>query len=162
MYYQIYIDSSIYSSMTYDKIAYIGNLSQTSEQAAHDAYARAEERKVMGKPESQTSPYELGLSGRSSKKRKKRHGDRNDGDDNDASAKDSPDPAVKRGPRPRGPFGLSVPQAGALVGLGRNASYEAAARGEIPTLKIGGLLIVPKLAWFRKIGAEEAKEELTG
>ena len=158
--------------MTYDKIAYIGNLSQTSEQAAHDAYARAEERKVMGKPESQTSPYELGLSGRSSKKRKTkarvrtsphaRHGDRNDGDDNDASAKDLPDPAVKRGPRPRGPFGLSVPQAGALVGLGRNASYEAAARGEIPTLKIGGLLIVPKLAWFRKIGAEEAKEELTG
>ena len=122
----------------------------------------------MGKPESQTSPYELGLSGRSSKTKAKvrtsphaRQGDRSDGDDNDASARDLPDP-VKRGPRPRGPFGLSVPQAGALVGLGRNASYEAAARGEIPTLKIGGLLIVPKLAWFRKIGAEEAKEELTG
>jgi hypothetical protein len=29
-----------------------------------------------------------------------------------------------------------VPEAGALLGLGRNASYEAAKRGDIPTIRI--------------------------
>ena len=33
---------------------------------------------------------------------------------------------------------VSVPEAGAMVGLGRNASYQAARSGEIPTIKIGG------------------------
>jgi len=46
---------------------------------------------------------------------------------------------------------LEVPEAGAMVGLSRNASYEAAARGEIPTLRFGRLLKVPKAAWLRKI-----------
>jgi len=39
---------------------------------------------------------------------------------------------------------LSVPQAGKLYfDLGRNASYEAARRGDIPTIKVGRLLRVP-------------------
>jgi hypothetical protein len=34
---------------------------------------------------------------------------------------------------------MSVPEAGRhYFGLGRNASYEAARRGEIPTMRIGG------------------------
>jgi excisionase family DNA binding protein len=41
----------------------------------------------------------------------------------------------------------SVPEAGALLGLARNASYDAAARGEIPTIRIGKLLKVPKVAF---------------
>jgi excisionase family DNA binding protein len=40
-----------------------------------------------------------------------------------------------------------VPEAGALLGLGRNASYEAAKRGDIPTIRIGKLLRVPKAAF---------------
>ncbi|PWE78688.1 hypothetical protein XF30_19975 [Bradyrhizobium sp. SUTN9-2] len=40
-----------------------------------------------------------------------------------------------------------VPEAGALLGLGRNASYEAAKRGDIPTIRIGKLLRVPKVAF---------------
>ena len=44
-----------------------------------------------------------------------------------------------------------VPTAGALFGLSRNASYEAAARGEIPTIKIGKLLKVPKIAFDRML-----------
>jgi excisionase family DNA binding protein len=40
---------------------------------------------------------------------------------------------------------LSLPEAGRLLGLGRNASYEAAARGEIPILKFGKRLRVPVL-----------------
>ncbi len=39
---------------------------------------------------------------------------------------------------------LSVPNAGrTYLNLGRNASYEAARRGDIPTIKIGRKLVVP-------------------
>jgi hypothetical protein len=42
---------------------------------------------------------------------------------------------------------ITVPEAGKrLAGLSRNGSYAAAARGEIPTIKIGRLLRVPVLA----------------
>lgn len=50
----------------------------------------------------------------------------------------------------------NVPEAGELLGLSRNASYEAAARGEIPTLKIGRLLKVPKVAFDRMLEAAGA------
>jgi excisionase family DNA binding protein len=48
---------------------------------------------------------------------------------------------------------LTVPEAGAQLGLGRNASYEAAKRGDIPTIKLGKLLRVPKLAFERLLNA---------
>ena len=38
---------------------------------------------------------------------------------------------------------LSVPQAGEILGIGRNAAYVAAHRGEIPVIQIGRLLRVP-------------------
>jgi hypothetical protein len=42
------------------------------------------------------------------------------------------------------PKTISVPEAGReYFGLSRNASYAAAERGEIPTIKIGKLLRVP-------------------
>ncbi|KJC62181.1 hypothetical protein UP10_02085 [Bradyrhizobium sp. LTSPM299] len=40
-----------------------------------------------------------------------------------------------------------VPEAGEMLGLGRNASYQAAKRGDIPTIKIGKLIRVPKVAF---------------
>jgi excisionase family DNA binding protein len=48
---------------------------------------------------------------------------------------------------------LTVPEAGAQLGLGRNASYDAAKRGDIPTIKLGKLLRVPKLALERMLDA---------
>jgi len=45
---------------------------------------------------------------------------------------------------------MSVPEAGKAFGLGRNASYEAAKRGEIQTLRFGRLLRVSK-AWLRSV-----------
>jgi hypothetical protein len=47
---------------------------------------------------------------------------------------------------------LTVPEAGRVYySLGRNASYEAARRGDIPTIKIGRLLRVPVVAMERKL-----------
>jgi hypothetical protein len=59
-----------------------------------------------------------------------------------------------RMPRPRGELGFSVPEAGKTIGLGINASYAAAKRGEIPTVKVGHLLIVPRAVWLRKLGVK--------
>jgi len=51
---------------------------------------------------------------------------------------------------PEEPLTLSVPEAGAkYFNLSRNGSYDAAARGEIPTIKIGRLLRVPVRALER-------------
>lgn len=47
---------------------------------------------------------------------------------------------------------MSVPEAGKkYFGLSRNASYDAAARGEIPVIKIGRLLKVPIVALDRML-----------
>jgi hypothetical protein len=59
-------------------------------------------------------------------------------------------------PRDRGKFGLSIPQAGAMLGLGKNAAYDAARAGQIPVLKFGKQRIVPRLLWLKQIGADDA------
>ena len=57
------------------------------------------------------------------------------------------------------PKTISVPEAGErYFELGRNASYEAARRGELRTIKIGRLLRVPVIALERMLaGAGENK-----
>ena len=49
---------------------------------------------------------------------------------------------------------MSVPDAGRLLGVGRNAAYEAVARGEIPAIRIGRILRVPKAALMRMLALE--------
>ena len=50
------------------------------------------------------------------------------------------------------PLTMTVPEAGArYFGLSRNAAYAAAARGDIPTIKIGRLLRVPVRAMESKL-----------
>ena len=41
---------------------------------------------------------------------------------------------------------LTVSQTAELLGLGRNAAYDAVARGDIPSIRIGRRLLVPKAA----------------
>ena len=41
---------------------------------------------------------------------------------------------------------LTIEEAGKLLGLGRSGTYEAARRGDIPTLRIGSRILVPKVA----------------
>ena len=59
-----------------------------------------------------------------------------------------------------GPKTLSVRQAGRRhFELGKNASYEAARRGDIPVIRIGGRLRVPLVALERmleNVGKAEA------
>ncbi|HYK89795.1 MAG TPA: helix-turn-helix domain-containing protein [Acidobacteriota bacterium] len=43
----------------------------------------------------------------------------------------------------------SIAEVGEMLGIGKNAAYNAAHRGEIPTLKIGGRILVPKVALDR-------------
>ena len=44
---------------------------------------------------------------------------------------------------------MSVEEAGRRLGVSRNSAYEAAGRGEIPTIKIGRRLLVPTIAFDR-------------
>lgn len=49
-----------------------------------------------------------------------------------------------------------VEEAAKLLGIGRNAAYDAARRGEIPTIKMGRRLLVPKAALDRLLSGEAA------
>lgn len=51
---------------------------------------------------------------------------------------------------------IDVPEAGRILGLSRNAAYDAAARGEIPTIRIGKRLLVPKAALERLLNGQAA------
>lgn len=44
---------------------------------------------------------------------------------------------------------MTVPEAGAKLGLGRSAAYEAAARGDLPVVRVGRSLRVPIVAFER-------------
>jgi excisionase family DNA binding protein len=46
---------------------------------------------------------------------------------------------------------MTVPEAGKILGLGRNAAYEAAKRGDIPIIRIGKLKRVPRVALDRML-----------
>jgi hypothetical protein len=48
----------------------------------------------------------------------------------------------------------TVPMAGKVLGLSRNKAYEAAARGEIPTLRFGKRIVVPTMPLRRMLGLE--------
>jgi excisionase family DNA binding protein len=49
---------------------------------------------------------------------------------------------------------ISVTEAGKHLGLSRNSAYAAAAKGEIPVIRIGKLWRVPVPAFERLLGIE--------
>jgi hypothetical protein len=49
---------------------------------------------------------------------------------------------------------MTVPEAGAKLGLSREASYAAAKRGDIPTISIGKLKKVPVVRFNRLLSGE--------
>ncbi len=42
-----------------------------------------------------------------------------------------------------------VPEAARILGIGRSAAYEAVRRGEIPSIRLGKRLVVPRAALER-------------
>ena len=59
------------------------------------------------------------------------------------------------------PKTMSVPEAGRIyLGIGRDSSYQAAARGEIPVIRVGRLLRVPVVGMERLL--DRAAEDLDG
>jgi hypothetical protein len=71
-----------------------------------------------------------------------------------------------RGKRERAPVDqrltYTVVEAGKLIGLGRDSSYAAAARGDFPTVKVGRLILVPKIPFHKKFGELEQLEAAAG
>jgi excisionase family DNA binding protein len=49
-----------------------------------------------------------------------------------------------------------IEEAARLLGIGRNQGYEAARRGDIPTIKMGKRLLVPKAALDRLLEGGKA------
>ena len=56
----------------------------------------------------------------------------------------------------RSPKTMSITETAKELGIGRNQAYEAARRGEIPVIKIGKRLLVPKAALERMLAGEAA------
>jgi excisionase family DNA binding protein len=50
---------------------------------------------------------------------------------------------------------LTVEEAATLLGISRAFAYEAVTRGEIPSIRIGRRILVPKAALQRMVGARE-------
>ena len=45
-----------------------------------------------------------------------------------------------------------IAEVAAMLGLSRNAAYQAVQRGEIPAIRIGKRLLVPKASLFKLLG----------
>ena len=57
---------------------------------------------------------------------------------------------------------LTVEEAAVLLRLSRGTAYEAVKRGDIPTLRIGRRLLVPRAALLRLLDAAGAKAQAEG
>ncbi len=53
---------------------------------------------------------------------------------------------------------LTVEEAATLLGIGRNSAYQAIARGELPALRLGRRLLVPRAALDRHLAESGAVE----
>jgi excisionase family DNA binding protein len=53
------------------------------------------------------------------------------------------------------PATISVPETARLLGIGRNQAYQAAARGELPAVRLGGRILILTAPLRRMLGAEE-------
>ena len=49
---------------------------------------------------------------------------------------------------------ITVEQAAEILGISRSSAYRAAARGEIPTLRVGRRLLVPTAKFLAMLGVE--------
>jgi excisionase family DNA binding protein len=66
--------------------------------------------------------------------------------------------AKEQGQRQLQRMTISVPDAGKRLGIGRNAAYEAARRGEIPIIRLGKRMVVPVAAFERMLSVESKSQ----
>jgi excisionase family DNA binding protein len=57
------------------------------------------------------------------------------------------------------PLTISVEDAARILGISRGLAYEAARRGELPCIRIGRRLLVPRARLLDLVGAEEVMDE---
>jgi excisionase family DNA binding protein len=50
---------------------------------------------------------------------------------------------------------LTVEEAAVLLGISRNSAYEAVRRGEIPSVRIGGRIVIPRRRFLDWLGADD-------
>ena len=50
---------------------------------------------------------------------------------------------------------LTIPEAAEKLGISRNSAYAAAARGELPLIRVGKRLLVPSAALNAMLGIEQ-------
>ena len=53
----------------------------------------------------------------------------------------------------------TIAEAGKVVGIGRNSAYEATRTGQLPTIRIGGRLLVPRLALERMLNSTTVQSD---
>ena len=58
------------------------------------------------------------------------------------------------------PLTRTVPEAATLLGIGRNAAYEAVRNGEIPAIRIGKRWLVPVAALERLLQAQDPQSPI--
>ena len=56
---------------------------------------------------------------------------------------------------------LTIPETAEVLGIGRSSAYEAARRGEIPTIRIGKLLLVPVAQLDRMLNGVSSEDHLS-
>ncbi len=57
---------------------------------------------------------------------------------------------------------LTIEEAARMLGLSRNGAYEAAARGDLPVIRIGRRILVPRIALERLLEQAAPKGEGPG
>jgi excisionase family DNA binding protein len=57
---------------------------------------------------------------------------------------------------------LTIEEAAVVLGIGRSAAYAAAQSGELPTVRIGRRLLVPKPALDQMLSSGAAPREIQG
>lgn len=50
---------------------------------------------------------------------------------------------------------ITVEEAAQIIGIGRNQAYNAAATGQLPTLRIGRRILVPTAKLFDMLGGQD-------
>lgn len=56
---------------------------------------------------------------------------------------------------------LSVPEAAALLGISRNLAYEMAKQGQLPVVKFGRRLLVPKVALEKMLSEAKGRQTVS-